>query len=127
MQQGDCFVNKSAPGLPSHLWIILSDPSINPDDVLIVNYTDANNISDDGCELDAADHPGVITKRTRVYYQAAKVTSLSKLQEADAAGLLIHETPVPPGTLGAILTGASESDELKNAHRLLLQRQGFID
>lgn len=52
MQQGDCFLNRSTSRLTSHPWIILSDPDINPDDVLIVNYTDARNISDDACELD---------------------------------------------------------------------------
>jgi len=127
MQHGDCFVNEAGSRLPSHPWVILSDPDINPDDVLIVNYTDARNTSDDACELDIGDHPSVITKPTRVYYQLAKVTSIAMLKKCDDSGLLTHRTPVPSKTLDRILAGASDSDELKNAHRLLLRNQGLID
>lgn len=99
MQQGDCF-HRGTSRLLSHPWIILSDPNISPDDVLIVNYTDARNISDDACELDIGDHPGVITKPTRVNYRLAKVASIVMLKTCGDSELLIHKAPVPRETIG---------------------------
>lgn len=66
MRQKDCFYNKSAPGVPSHPWVIVSDPIADPDNVLIVNLTDVQNIEDLSCVLDSADAPGFLTKQSAV-------------------------------------------------------------
>ena len=126
MQIGDCFVNESAPRLPSHLWIIISDPSCDGENVLIVNVTDATKHHDDSCVLTAAEHDW-LTKESCVAYQFAKVTSVSDLQKALSLGLLHPKTPVSAEVLQRVLLGAYESDELKGAHRELLRSQSLID
>ena len=125
--QGDCFFNRAGRDLKSHPWVILSDPQINEDDVLIVNYTDINKIDDMSCKLDVIDHPGFITKPCCVHYREAKVTSVNDLRRADSAGALLKKSTVPDETLDKILAGAYESDELKGAHRQLLRDQRIID
>ena len=126
MKKGDCFFNKEIRGIPSHPWVIISDPQIDPDNVLIVNLTDANGHHDRSCVLDASDHPGVFTKPSCVAYQWAKLTSVQDLTTARTKKLLITKKSVSPATLQKILDGAQETDELKNAFRELLRDQGLI-
>ena len=126
MNQADCFFNKPARGVPSHPWVIISDPAIDPDNVLIVNLTDAEGYHDRSCVLDASDHPGVFTKPSCVAYQWAKLTSVAVLETALANGLLFSKSPVSSETLQKILDGAQDTDELKNAHREILREQGLI-
>lgn len=127
MQIGDCFVNRAAPGLKSHPWIIISNPAVDPHNVLIVNLTDAEKHHDASCELVPADFPEVITKRSYVAYQWANVTSLSQLRAVDSRGDLFRKGSVPPRLLQKVLDGAHDSDELKGGHRELLRCQGLID
>ncbi len=96
MKQADCFFNRAAPRLPSQPWVILSDPDIDPDNVLIVNLTDADGHDDQSCVLDASDHPGVFTKASCVAYRFAKLTCVSALEAAEAKGLLIRKKPRQP-------------------------------
>ena len=126
MKQADCFFNKAGKDTPSHPWIIISNPEINPDDVLIVNLTDAENHSDRSCVLQISDHPHVFTKPSCVAYCWAKVTSVAALKHLESKGLIFPKAPVCPATLAKILAGAEETDELKNAHRELLRDQSLI-
>jgi hypothetical protein len=126
MKQGDCFFNKEAPKVPSHPWVILSDPDVDPDNVLIVNLTDSKTHDDHSCLLDSSDHPGVITKPSCVAYRFANVTSVSALEQAVASKLLYIKPPVSQQVLRKILNGAQWTDELKNAHRELLRSQFLI-
>lgn len=43
MQAGDCFYNKASRDTPSHPWIIISDTEEDPNNVVIVNFTDADS------------------------------------------------------------------------------------
>jgi hypothetical protein len=127
MKHGDCFyTDKDIRGTPSHPWVVISDPEINPDDVLIVNLTDADKHHDQSCILDVSDYPEVLTKRSCVAYQWANVTSVAALEDVVSKNLVSHRPPVCAATLTKILAGAEETDELKNAHRELLRRQSLI-
>ena len=126
MKQGDCFFNKEAPGLPSHPWIVLSEPDANPANVVIVNLTDAQGHDDHACVLDASDHPGVLTKRSCIAYRWAKITSVQILEELRSRGAIFSKPPVSEQTLLKILDGVREGGELPNAHREILRRQSLI-
>lgn len=126
MDQGDCFFNKSTPRLPSHPWVIVSYPSDDPENVLIVNLTDANSHHDRSCLLGPDDHPGVFTKPSCVNYRDAQLTSIADLNKALSMGLLFPKPSLPTKTLDKIIDGAVETEELINAHRKLLRDQGII-
>ena len=126
MKQRDCFFNKSAPGIPSHLWVVLSDPAIDPDNVVIVNLTDSNSHHDHSCLLNASDHSGVFTKPSCIAYQFAKVTSVAVVTQALKQGLLRAKKPVPTAAFQKIINGAQETDELRNAPREILREQLLI-
>ncbi|MGH7140318.1 MAG: hypothetical protein ACREHD_31665 [Pirellulales bacterium] len=126
MNQGDCFFNQPSARVPSHPWIILSYPDDYPENVLIVNLTDAAHHHDHSCLLGPEDHPGVIVKASCVNYRDAKITSVGLLSEAFAKGLLYAKAPIPDAALDKIIDGAIETDELTNAHRALLRRQQMV-
>ena len=126
MKQADCFFNKEGKGIPSHPWVVISDPEINPDDVLIVNLTDAEKHDDQSCVLNESDYPEVLAKPSCVAYRWAKVTSVADLKRAESKVLIFRKPPVCAATLAKILAGAEETDELKNAYRELLREQSLI-
>ena len=112
--------------MPSHPWVILSDPNEDAENVLIVNLTDIENHHDHSCVLGAEDHPGVFNKASCINYRDAKITSVALLPKATADGLLYAKDPVPIETLDKIIDGAIETDELQNAQRELLRKQQII-
>ena len=126
MEIGDCFVNKSTARLPSHLWIVISDPNCDAENVLIVNVTDIKNHYDHSCILTMPDHSW-LAKDSCVAYQWAKNTSLAELNMAQSLGLISMKEPLAADVLQRILTGAHISDELRGAHRELLRSQSLID
>lgn len=126
MNQGDCFYNKAATNIPSHPWIIISDPGQNVTDVVIVNLTDAEKHFDQTCILDVSDFPGWITKKSAVAFQMAKVTSVAALTAAEKAGLIFNKSQMPAAALNKILAVLPIADELKNNCKMLLIHQGFI-
>lgn len=124
MQAGDCFYNKASSGIPSHPWIIISDTEEDPNNVVIVNFTDADSHHDLTCVLTQEDIPW-LTKRSCVAYQFAKLTTLCQLEEAEGKGLLLDPQTVSDKILMRIRDGAVTSEETKNACLVILRAQGL--
>jgi len=126
MQAGYAFLNASAQGLPVHLWVIISDPEQDAANVLIVNLTSWKPHHDQSCILREGDHPW-IQHKSCVNYPDAKITSIGVLKELRDKGLITPKAPFSPAVLERIRAGAGESEELKNAHRMLLRQQELIE
>lgn len=127
MEHGSCFYNEAVKGVVrTHPWVILSDPSQNENDVLIVNFTDADNHYDHSCVVLQEEYPEALTKRSCIAYMYANVTSLKFLELADQKGYLRHKQPVPEEVMQKILEGAVQTDELDNGKKMLLRNQGLI-
>jgi hypothetical protein len=60
MNAGDTLLI-DAPGttLDSHLWIVISDPALDPQRVVLVNMTSHRADKDQACVLEMGDHPYV--------------------------------------------------------------------
>lgn len=69
-----------APGtsLDSHLWIVLSDPTLDHF-VLLVNLTSYRPDKDDACILDVGDHP-FIRHPSCVNYAKVKHIAVAQLE-----------------------------------------------
>lgn len=126
MNQGDCFFNKATKIVRSHPWVIVSDPNEDSGNVVILNLTDADDWEDKTCVLEPADHPGWLTKNSCVAFSEAKVTSVADLEAAHKAGLIFNKSQMPDAAFDKILQGAQVSEELKNAPKLVLIRQGIV-
>lgn len=107
-----------------HLWIIISDPSLNAEHVLFVNITTHDPREDQTVILVVGDH-SFIQHRSCVRYSGARVCSDANLETLKSTNLLNLHEPVDPPLLQRLRDGAIDSPRTKVDHRTLLQDQGF--
>lgn len=108
-----------------HLWIIISDPSIDPDNVLIVNLTSLTPGKDQSCILRRGDHPW-IQHDTCVNYQDSQVTTLNKLIAARDGKALILNVPLDSVVLQKIRDDSWKSTRMPLEHADILINQGLV-
>ncbi|HKI20834.1 MAG TPA: hypothetical protein VKA15_23280 [Isosphaeraceae bacterium] len=108
-----------------HLWIIISDPKLDPQNVLIVNLTSLAPRKEQSCVLRAGDHPWV-RHDTCVNYGDSKVTTLDKLVAARDANALMIQSPVGPDILQRMRESAMNSSKMPLDHAEILISQGLV-
>jgi hypothetical protein len=108
-----------------HLWVIISDPLADPQNVLIVNLTSLDPRKEQACVLAVGDHPW-IRHDTCVNYGDSQVTTLDKLLAAQNANALMIQSPVSPDILLRIREGAMNSTRMPLDNADILIRQGLV-
>ncbi len=70
-----------------HLWVVVSDPKQNPDEILLVNYSSRKPgvPFDSACMVNVGDHAYLRTP-SFVYYRFARVASNAALEAQIASG-----------------------------------------
>ena len=126
MNAGDIF-RIPAPGtsLDSHLWVVISDPAMSADRVLIVNFTTRRKDSDSACILQAGEHP-FVHHPTCVNYAGAKVVSEAEIRTLLQKGLLSSHSAISAALLKRIRDGAAASERMSLDHADILIEQGLI-
>jgi hypothetical protein len=122
---GDTFLRTDSD---KHLWIVLSDPEKDPDNVLLVNMTSWTFTKESACILNRGDHPW-IKHKTCINYDDydTVVTTLADLQNAKDAGAVIVQKPLSKAVLRRVLEGAAASERLSLEKAEILENQGLID
>ena len=84
MNAGDTFFlgDKAAD---RHLWVIISDPTIDPDRVLFVSMTSFDVTKEDVCLVEPGEHP-FVSHKTCIAYWNARDASLDVLAQLRKAG-----------------------------------------
>ena len=127
MNAGEAFyVEDSGVSYDSHLWFILSDPNIDPDKVLLVNFTALRDDKDHSCVVKVGEHP-YVRKDTCVNYSGAKVVKISELQQLLASGKIVNHTPATDMLLKRMRDGTMESRDMNLSHARILFDQGLVD
>ncbi len=122
LRTGDTLrVTDPAGTYDSHLWIVVSKPELDGDNVLIVNLTSWRADKDQACVLDVGDHP-YIRKRTCINYPGSKIVAASHLNLLINSGDLEKHVPVDMGLLDRIREGA-----MLSRHMPLDKAQSLID
>jgi hypothetical protein len=101
MEGGNTFLRKDGD---NHLWVVLSDPQLDPETVLIVNLTTFDPRKEGVCILAAGEHPWV-THETCVSYEDAVITTLPKLYAAKDGGAITILEPCTPWCFASIESG----------------------
>ncbi len=125
MQQRDTFLVCES-GLDDHLWIILSDPTVHPDQLVCVNVTTWNERRDPSCRLRSQDHPW-IRHESCIFYEEPKILKGPQLDLLLASRLIESKESVSPDVFDRIIEGALKSPHLPLHIRDLLSRQGIIE
>ncbi|MSU78846.1 MAG: hypothetical protein EXS16_12225 [Gemmataceae bacterium] len=99
MKAGDTFkISQPGTSLDSHLWVVISDPAINGEQILIVNVTTKRADSDLACVVNKGEHP-FVHHETVVSYRGAKVVSATDIDTLIKAGAVWNHAPVSPTLL----------------------------
>lgn len=124
MRAGDSFLILAELPHP-HLWVILSDPELDEDEVLYIHVTSWERKSDPACPLGVGDHP-FIDHPSCLHYRAARCDSLAYLETRKASGGHQERVAVSAAVLGRMREGARVSRFLPRRFKRLLAHQGLI-
>jgi hypothetical protein len=107
----------------THLWVIISDPQQNPDQVLTVSFTTFEKGKDSTCVIKETEFPGGLSHESCIHYVRSEVTSLKTL-EKNRDTELITLGPVAPGNvLRKVQQGFLVSKDVEGYKKAILKRQ----
>lgn len=125
MNAGDTFLLTDRD-VDEHLWVVISDPTLDSDQVLIVNLTSWKHYHDPACVLEVGDHP-FISRRTCVNYAEARIVTLMLLQDWVARGRIRPQAKCDPELLARIRNSAMDSTRMALEKAEILIDQGLVD
>jgi hypothetical protein len=109
----------------NHLYVLCSDPVLDPDQVLLVSFTTWKPKEEFCCIVAAGDHP-FIKHKSCVRYKDARISSVADLLKLLGGSQMTRREPVSAELLVRIRKGAHLSDFLPEECRRLLQNQSLI-
>ncbi|MFP4053165.1 MAG: hypothetical protein ACLFV7_04800 [Phycisphaerae bacterium] len=126
--KGDTFwAGGVTEGVDGHLCVILSDPAIDPEQVVIVTVTTWEEYKDDSCMLEPGEHPFVWHLSCIDYRGLAFPVPVQKLEAMQEKDSIKPREPLTPHVLHRVLEGAGESPFLPNLFHKILLEQDLID
>ena len=122
LTQGDTFL------LGNHLFIIISDPSANPDKMVLGALTTYETYKDQSCVLQAGEH-SFIRHMTCVSYDFLDdmIVPVWEIEKRIRDGIAKQMDRVTDDVLRKILDGAQGTARIPNASWIELNSQGLID
>lgn len=112
--------------IDSHLFIIISDPALDPDRFVTANFTSWRADKDQSCIVEIGEHR-FIKVRSCVDYRRDRLITLAQYQRFLSSSQLSPHDPVSEDLLLRILDGAKISPHLPLGNRKVLFDQGLID
>ena len=109
----------------NHLYVICSDPALDADKVVLVNFTTFEPEEETCCIVNAGEHP-FITRKSCIRYKDARIATTAALRKLLDLGQMSPREPVSADVLARIRNGASESDFLPEGCRRILEAQSLI-
>jgi hypothetical protein len=123
---GDTFFYKR-PNTDDHLQVVLSDPSRNPDKIVIVNFSSVKPFEKElGCIIAPGEHPYVKIK-TFIPYRFAYTVKIEFLEDNESRGHIAKQEPLSPELLNKALLGASQSLFMPTEIWDVIENQGLVD
>ena len=122
MNAGDTFLFVGCAD--NHLWMVISDPLQNEQEVLIVHFSTWNDCWDQACIVEAHEHP-FLNRKTIVAYEKAVAPPLATLEAVWQDGRLKFREPLSPELLEKIRQCARHS-RIKRDFRDLLIAQSLL-
>ncbi len=124
MKQGDTFFAPLPPDGTHHLFVILSDPILDPTHIVVAPFMTIDDYSDDQeiiFEIEKSDFPAFIRHASFINYDCARAPSLEKILSKKSR----NGKPIGSELLKRILDGANESRMIPVLCVHILQKQGF--
>lgn len=121
MEAGDTF----RYGRTTHLWVVVSDPNLDPLRVVIINMTTDRGI-DRSCILNPGDHP-FVAHSTCMLYSMARIVTNAELEQHVSSNAVKLQERVSAEVLERIRQGAAVTDQIPFGCKQVLIDQGLIE
>jgi hypothetical protein len=123
---GDAFVFRSGSD-GKHLWVVVSDPLSNSNEVLILNLTTVRNVpfEDQSCVFNPGEHPWIVDPSYIAYDYARVVTSAYLDRLENGTSVKMHP-PFATQLLQRIYAGGEASQNFEIGYLQILQDQGLV-
>lgn len=122
---GNMFWLASGKADLEHLYVVISDPLKNPNEVVLVSLTTRDHGVDESCVVSEGDHPH-IDHESCIDYSRAEILSEAAIDNAVANERVRPVEDASPQLLCAIWRGAEETKHLPHRCDSILSRQGLI-
>jgi hypothetical protein len=121
MKAGDTFLT---PNMDDHLWMVISNPALDPVNVVVVCFLPWQNHYDQSCIVEAAEHP-FVTHSTCVNYPGATIVADATLETLRVRGALREKEPLSSELFNRIRRSAENADVPTECYAVL-RSQGFV-
>jgi hypothetical protein len=111
--------------IDDHLWVVLSDPRLDDQKVLIVSLTTFRPHKDRACIIQPGEHDWV-RHETCVAYDLARTIALVELHRLHDAGAIVMQPPLSAALLDRVRRRVADS-RLPMDYADLLIDQGLLD
>jgi hypothetical protein len=119
---GDTFI---PPKPYDHLYMVISDPAMDRDRVVLVNFTSYEPEEEDCCLANPSEHV-FLTKKSCVRYKDARIATVDSLTKLVQTGQLRSHQPLSADLLARVRQGAALSDYLPEGCRKILADQHLV-
>lgn len=126
MLVGDTFVFRSGED-GHHLWVVVSDPLLNSNDVLILNLTTVRGVALDdlSCVFHPGEHPWIVNQ-SYIAYDCAQTKTSVYLDRLENGTTVKMNQPFSPQLLQRIYHGAANTMNLEIGFLQILEDQGLV-
>lgn len=128
---GQAFINAAVKGVPPHLWMIISDPARDPQNVVIVNLTTSRSGDEDRTCVVACGEHRFVSRESVVVYAEARIVPASNLrallQSRSQPPPLSRSADLSSALLARVQAGAGRSRRVALQVRQILAAQGYLD
>jgi hypothetical protein len=122
VQEGNTFL---LPGEEDHLWMVISDPVKDLENVIVVRFLSYQEYTEQTCILESGDHP-FVKHKTCVDYAGAGLVTDARLEELKSRGRLKLKANLSPLILAKIREAVPRS-RLPLECEKVLEDQGLLE
>lgn len=125
IERGDAFWMCPSGDAVEHIFVVVSEPQCDPDNVVLLPITTADWGTDDSCILCVGDHDR-ITHDSCIDYRRGRILSVAELDTALSCHKIRRCAPFSPAMMNRIMEGAEETRFLPACCDKILHDQGLL-
>jgi hypothetical protein len=117
--------DQSQPNGQGHYYVVLSDPSLYPDQLLLVNFGSWEDYKDDACFLEVPPDRNLpyLRHTSCIEYDRAECFTLAGLEFLLKKRVIREVGALPPDIFEQVLKGAAITERLPMEYEILLEDQ----
>lgn len=110
-----------------HNYVVLSDPALYPDQVVVVNFGTGEDYKDDACVIEVPPDRNLpyLTHTSCVEYERACHFTVAQLEYLLKEKIIRQQQRLPPDLFEKVRHGAAVTDRLPMKYEMMLEDQSL--